>query len=79
VDIEISSLHSLNTTFYTSENLNVKLAATTGDFDNLKIGSYEVPANSSYVGTVGQIAFSQDHIYMCVAPDTWRRWPISDF
>jgi hypothetical protein len=38
-----------------------------------------VPASSSSPGVVGQIAYNAVYIYMCVAPNTWRRWAASTF
>ncbi len=38
-----------------------------------------VPASSSATGTTNQYAFDSDYFYLCVATDTWRRWPLSDW
>ena len=38
-----------------------------------------VPANSSSSGTIGQIAYDSTYVYMCVATNTWRRWPAAAF
>jgi len=32
-----------------------------------------VPANASSTGTVGQIAYDSDYVYVCVATNTWKR------
>jgi hypothetical protein len=32
-----------------------------------------VPTTSTSPGVVGQIAYSGDFVYICVATDTWRR------
>jgi hypothetical protein len=32
-----------------------------------------VPTNSSSPGVVGQIAYSSDFVYICVATNTWRK------
>lgn len=37
------------------------------------------PASSSAAGTAGQIAYDADYFYVCVATNTWRRTPISDW
>ena len=55
------------------------ISNVTGNFDALSFGSHNIPASSNSPGTIGQIAYSQDHIYMCVATNTWRRWILSDF
>jgi hypothetical protein len=36
-----------------------------------------VPFTSISVGIPGQIAFDDTYIYVCVAPNSWRRAPIS--
>jgi hypothetical protein len=38
-----------------------------------------VPATSTSPGTAGQVAASSTFMYLCVAPNTWRRWAISTF
>ena len=38
-----------------------------------------VPTSSTSPGTMGQIAYDATYIYMCVAANTWRRWPASTF
>jgi hypothetical protein len=35
------------------------------------------PASATGPGTPGQIAYDSDHIYVCVATDTWKRAPLS--
>lgn len=37
------------------------------------IFSQTVPATVSSTGTVGQIAFDSSNLYICIAPNTWRR------
>lgn len=37
------------------------------------------PASSGAAGTAGQIAYDSDYLYVCVAANTWRRVPISDW
>ena len=55
------------------------ISNVTGNFNALSFGSHSIPASSNSPGTIGQIAYSQDHVYMCVATNTWRRWTLSDF
>lgn len=38
-----------------------------------------VPASSSAAGVAGQVAYDGDYFYVCVAANTWRRTPISDW
>lgn len=35
------------------------------------------PATPTSTGTVNQIAYDEDYIYVCVATDTWRRAPLA--
>jgi hypothetical protein len=37
------------------------------------------PASSSATGTIGEIKFTADHIYVCVATNTWKRVAIATF
>lgn len=37
------------------------------------------PANSSSSGTAGEIRIANDHIYVCIATDTWKRVSIADW
>jgi hypothetical protein len=37
------------------------------------------PATSSDTGAFGNMAFDADYLYVCVAVNTWRRMPISDW
>jgi outer membrane murein-binding lipoprotein Lpp len=63
--------------FYNSSD-NI-ISGVSGDFSTLSFGTFDIPSSSSSTGSVGQIAYTQDHLYICVAPNTWRRWMISDF
>lgn len=38
-----------------------------------------VPASASATGTAGDIRFTTDHIYLCVAANTWKRVAIATF
>lgn len=38
-----------------------------------------VPATSTSPGNAGQVAASSTFMYLCIAPNTWRRWAISTF
>jgi hypothetical protein len=38
-----------------------------------------IPATSSAVGTIGSFVFAEQFMYVCIAPDTWRRVPIAAF
>ena len=37
------------------------------------------PASASATGTIGEIKFTADHIYVCVATNTWKRVAIATF
>jgi hypothetical protein len=38
-----------------------------------------IPATSSAVGTIGSFVFAEQFMYVCIAPDTWRRVPVAAF
>lgn len=52
-------------------------------YDNVKAGSFSInsmnsaPASSSSIGTVGEIRYTADYIYICVATNTWKRSPLT--
>lgn len=41
--------------------------------------SESAPADSSSAGNIGQIAFDDSYIYVCVDTDTWKRAALSTF
>jgi hypothetical protein len=41
--------------------------------DSIQINTAKTPASASDTGTTGQIAWDDDHIYVCTATDTWVR------
>lgn len=43
---------------------------TTG---NVIAGGSYVPPNANAGGTTGQITYDTDHVYICVATNTWKR------
>ncbi len=50
--------------------------ATAGLLRNLPTGT---PASSSAAGVTGTILWDGNNIYVCVATNTWRLAPLSDF
>jgi len=38
-----------------------------------------VPTSSTGTGTIGSFVFAEQFMYVCIAPDTWRRVPIAAF
>lgn len=38
-----------------------------------------IPATSTSTGTIGAFSFADNFMYVCIAPDTWRRVPIAAF
>ena len=38
-----------------------------------------IPTTSSSTGTIGDFSFSPTFMYVCIAPNTWRRVPIAAF
>jgi len=41
--------------------------------------SVAAPANSTSAGTVGDIAYDDRYVYICVATNTWRRMAAGTF
>lgn len=53
-----------------------------GTFDTPEAGGLvwaSVPASSTATGAAGDLAYDTDYLYVCVATDTWRRFPLSDW
>lgn len=50
---------------------------TTGQFRVNALNA--APASASAAGTLGEIRFTADHIYVCVATNTWKRVAIATF
>ncbi len=50
---------------------------TTGQFRVNALNA--APASASATGTLGEIRFTADHIYVCVATNTWKRVAIATF
>ena len=48
---------------------------TTGQMDIAALNS--APSSASDTGTVGEIRFTADYIYVCVASNTWKRAALS--
>jgi hypothetical protein len=55
-------------------NLNVGTNITVSG--NLNAQSGYVPTLSNSSGTLGQIAYDSDYVYICIATDTWKRSPL---
>jgi hypothetical protein len=75
-----------NISFYTkreSEASNVYITTSfladqsTKLYGNLILRSTQTPISSTAVGTVGQVAWDSDYIYICTATNTWKRANIS--
>lgn len=64
---------------FTSATFKSGVYAQTDGVVVLKSGAKEfrfsnsVPASASSTGSVGQIAYDSDYIYICVATNTWKR------
>jgi hypothetical protein len=68
-----------NTTHYFSsiDVRTVKFADGTSQNTTFKWSS--VPANSTASGTVGQVAYDSDYVYVCVATNTWKRLSLGTY
>jgi hypothetical protein len=42
------------------------------------VGNVSYPATSSSTGTVGQLAWTNQHVYVCIATNTWVRANVSN-
>lgn len=45
--------------------------------DSLRIATAKTPASAGAAGTQGQVAWDANYIYICVAPNTWKRAALS--
>ena len=45
----------------------------------IRIAEGEKPTSVSSTGVKGEIRWHQDHVYLCIATDTWRRIPLSSW
>jgi len=53
------------------------LSASLQGLDDEKASVVSVPPTATSPGSPGDIAFDTNHIYICVATDTWRRVALS--
>lgn len=68
-----------NTTNYFS-SINIKTVKfTDGTTQNTAFKWNSVPANSTANGTVGQVAYDSDYVYVCVATNTWKRLSLGTY
>ena len=65
--------------FLNNRDLKIVNSAWIAFLTNLPNVVAQTPSNSSAVGDMGTIAFDSSYIYICVAPNTWRRAGISAF
>jgi hypothetical protein len=57
---------------------NIAVFSTTGAaFTGLTVTTSGTPATSSSAGITGQIQWDSNYVYVCVAPNTWKRANIS--
>lgn len=55
------------------------IKADDADFTGLTIRQSSTPASSSAVGASGEIRWDDEYLYVCVAPDTWKRVYLTSF
>ncbi|MBT0667084.1 hypothetical protein HT136_01715 [Novosphingobium profundi] len=65
----------------TGDNIRAGGDKINANFDELyaaasTIGT-SVPASATATGAAGLVAYDADYIYVCVAPDTWKRAALS--
>ena len=56
---------------------NINCQGTIEVLGNLVVSNTYVPTLANSIGTTGQIAWTSNHVYICVATDTWKRANIS--
>jgi len=58
-------------------NINVQGSVEVDEYiqvnGNVILGNTYVPGSASDPGTAGQIVWDEDHVYICVDTDTWKR------
>lgn len=64
-------------TGFAAGNIDVGGAIEVDDYlsvtGNVILGNTYVPSSNSSAGTAGQIVWDDDHVYICVDTDTWKR------
>lgn len=58
-------------------DLNAAGSATANNYNLFALNT--APASATASGTTGEIRYTSDFIYVCVAPSTWRRSPLSSW
>ena len=58
---------------YSGNVANVTVSGTLGVFGNVFVSNTYTPALANSTGTVGQITWNTNYIYICVASNTWKR------
>lgn len=48
-------------------------------YADVKIGQAKTITNSTDTGTTGEICWDSDYIYVCIAPNTWKRTGLSSW
>ena len=74
IDSEDSSAIAVNPSLELKSDLTVDGKAVIGDFN---LGGPRTVTGSSDVGTVGDVRWDSDYVYICVATDTWKRATLS--
>lgn len=50
-----------------------------GALEELYLPLADVPSSSTSPGTAGQVAFTEEYLYLCVKKDQWRRVALEEF
>lgn len=66
---------------YGNANVAAYLPTYTGNISagNVIMPTAQTPASSLAVGTTGQMVWDGNYIYLCIAPNTWKRVALSSF
>ena len=69
---------------YNQQHMNalsriLKMLSRKLDTDAYRLGTKRTPASASDTGEEGSVIFDDDYVYICVAPDTWKRANLSTF
>jgi hypothetical protein len=62
----------VNQNFANIENIGFD-AANINVSGSLVLANVYVPTLANSTGTAGQVAYDNNHVYICIATDTWKR------
>ena len=84
IDDTVIQTGDLNTKLQASSGINLAYIAGSNSLQIATSGSIlanmtAVPANNSAAGSLGQVAFDSNHLYIAVGANSWKRIALSTF